>query len=59
MGLLYRVSRDDRLIRSFLTKRAEDVDIGKTRVSLVLRFSAGATVRHITTKHLSLLTMSA
>jgi len=40
-------------------KRAEDIAIGKTNVSLELRFSAGATVRHFITKHLSQLTMSA
>jgi len=40
-------------------KRAEDVDIGKTRVSLEFRFSEGATVRRITTKRLSQLTKSA
>ena len=57
MSLLYRVSRDDRLVRSCLTKRPEDVVIGKNRVALELRFSAGVTVRHFTTKHLSELTM--
>jgi len=40
-------------------KRAEDVAIGENHVSLELRFSAGATVRHFTTKHLSQLTKSA
>jgi len=30
-------------------KWAEDIAIGKTHVSLELRFSAGATVRHFTT----------
>jgi hypothetical protein len=49
MRLLYRVSRDDRLVRSCLTKRAEDVVIGKNHVSLELRFSVDATVRHFTT----------
>jgi hypothetical protein len=39
-------------------KRAEDVVIGKNHVSLELRFSGNATVRHFTTKHLSQLTMS-
>jgi len=51
MSLLYRVSRDDRLIRFMSNKRAEDIAIGKTHVSLELRFSAGATVRRFTTKH--------
>ena len=40
-------------------KRAEDVVIGKNHVSLELQFSADATVRHFTTKHLGQLTLSA
>jgi len=40
-------------------KWAEDVAIGKIHVSLELRFTAGATVRHFTKKRLSQLTMSA
>jgi hypothetical protein len=40
-------------------KWAEDVVIGKNHVSLELRFSADATVRYFTSKHLSQLTMSA
>ena len=40
-------------------KSAEDVVIGKNHVSLELKFSADATVRHYSTKYLSPLTMSA
>jgi len=40
-------------------KWAEDVVIGKNHVSLELRFSADATVRHFTTEHLGQLTISA
>jgi len=53
MSLLFRVSRDDRLVRSCLTKRAEDIVIGKNQLSLELRFFADATVRHFTMIRLS------
>jgi len=59
MSLLYRVSRDDLLLRSCLTGKAEDVVIGKHHGSLELRFSANATVSHFATTHRSLLRMSA
>ena len=49
---------DDRLVRSCLTKWAENVVIGRDHVSLELQFSANATVRHPTTNYLSQLTMS-
>ena len=39
-------------------RRAAGVIVGKTHVPLELQFSASATVRYLTTTHLSLLTMS-